>query len=175
MNVVETTDLESFDRFNEVADRMTDLQQAINRQQEALQEQFEKEFPVMVKDFFLAVPAIKSVTWTQYAPYFNDGDACTFSVHDVIFATDENDDLEAYRGEEYETKDEDDESTNPLFSGSMYSLKDKKILTKDQLSLCEKLDYMISDNESIMENMFGNGVIVVLRESGIVNEDYDHD
>lgn len=36
-------------------------------------------------EFFESAPMIQQFYWTQYTPYFNDGDACVFSVHDVEF------------------------------------------------------------------------------------------
>ena len=30
---------------------------------------------------FDTFPEVKSVSWTQYTPYFNDGEECTFSAH----------------------------------------------------------------------------------------------
>ena len=38
--------------------------------------------------FFKDFPEILSVYWTQYAPHFNDGDACEFSVGDVSYTID---------------------------------------------------------------------------------------
>lgn len=35
-----------------------------------------------IEKFFADNPRVQGVTWTQYAPYFNDGDACIFSVHE---------------------------------------------------------------------------------------------
>ena len=32
-------------------------------------------------------PDVKSIKWKQYTPYFNDGDACTFSVHEAYVFT----------------------------------------------------------------------------------------
>ena len=34
-------------------------------------------------DGILAVEGVESVKWDQYTPYFNDGDACEFSVYDA--------------------------------------------------------------------------------------------
>lgn len=34
------------------------------------------------KDFFVANPQIESIYWTQYTPYFNDGDICRFRIND---------------------------------------------------------------------------------------------
>ena len=41
----------------------------------ALSEEFKKVFD--------AHPEIKAIRWTQYTPYFNDGETCEFSRHDL--------------------------------------------------------------------------------------------
>ncbi len=37
-----------------------------------------------LKDFFVKHPEVEYLCWTQYAPYFNDGEACEFSVHEPM-------------------------------------------------------------------------------------------
>jgi hypothetical protein len=37
------------------------------------------------QQLFEVCPEIESVHWTQYTPYFNDGDSCHFSVHELHF------------------------------------------------------------------------------------------
>jgi hypothetical protein len=37
------------------------------------------------QQLFEVCPEIESVYWTQYTPYFNDGDSCYFSVHELHF------------------------------------------------------------------------------------------
>lgn len=39
-------------------------------------------FQETVEEAFAANPLIGWVAWTQYAPWFNDGDTCTFYVHE---------------------------------------------------------------------------------------------
>jgi len=42
---------------------------------------------VLVRSFnsvFVKHPILESVRWTQYTPYFNDGDVCEFGVYDII-------------------------------------------------------------------------------------------
>ena len=44
-------------------------------------------------------PDLKSIHWTQYTPYFNDGDECEFGVHEICFtygADETEEDLEPY-------------------------------------------------------------------------------
>lgn len=35
------------------------------------------------KPLFEKYPDLESFSWTQYTPYFNDGDSCTFGTHDI--------------------------------------------------------------------------------------------
>lgn len=44
------------------------------------------------KELFDACPEVHQIHWTQYTPYFNDGESCEFSVNEVCFVL--TDDLE---------------------------------------------------------------------------------
>jgi hypothetical protein len=44
-----------------------------------IQEEGKKVLGEAFKEFFAANPAVKAIKWTQYTPYFNDGDPCEFS------------------------------------------------------------------------------------------------
>lgn len=68
-----------------------------------LKEQGHTMLNKLFTDFFDALPQIKTITWTMYTPYFNDGDTCVFRVNEVNFATRYPEDIEefsAYGGEE---------------------------------------------------------------------------
>lgn len=39
-------------------------------------------------DAVFAFPEVQAIRWTQYTPYFNDGDACEFSAHQPGFRID---------------------------------------------------------------------------------------
>jgi hypothetical protein len=41
---------------------------------------------------------VESVFWTQYTPYFNDGEACEFSVHDTFILLKDDEDACEYEG-----------------------------------------------------------------------------
>ena len=43
----------------------------------------EKAVREAVKEFLAACPEVKRLRWTQYTPYFNDGEECIFDVHGV--------------------------------------------------------------------------------------------
>ncbi len=60
-------------------------------------------------ELFQVAPEIDHVFWVQYTPYFNDGEPCTFSVHDIYYVLvgeSENEDCEGsylYTQEDYDT------------------------------------------------------------------------
>jgi len=41
------------------------------------------------KEFFEKHPEVKFVTWTQFTPYFNDGEPCVFSMYGPEFCLDD--------------------------------------------------------------------------------------
>lgn len=51
--------------------------------QKRVREEGEGVLKLMFKDFFESNPQIDSVRWTQYTPYFNDGEPCEFGVGDA--------------------------------------------------------------------------------------------
>lgn len=74
--------------------------QLLNEQRE-LQKKFQESaqtlFKETTKEFFDKNPGITGVVWTQYTPYFNDGDTCEFSVHEATFTNAPVDELENVR------------------------------------------------------------------------------
>lgn len=143
----------------------TNYVNVIQEKKRQMIEQFRTEFATIGAAFFEAVPRLKSLTWTQYTPYFMDGDPCEFSVNTVSFATDENEELENYR--EFEEAD-------GSFSGEAYTLK--SLVTSEEYKLCEKMEKIIYGNSGLMQDLFGDHALVVLRASGVIVEEYeDHD
>lgn len=52
-----------------------------DEKKKALIAELQKEFPVMFAEIFAQAPNLKSFGWTQYTPYFNDGDSCEFGTN----------------------------------------------------------------------------------------------
>ena len=160
-----------------------------------------KEFPTMFKDIFTTAPKLKSVSWTQYTPYFNDGDTCYFSAHtddlEINGVSEYNDDED---NEEYlydtinpqirgVLKTEEDVETNKLLADKIgYSwYANKKIgeeglfpnpdynetLAKAVNSISEILS---SIPDEFLEDLFGDHAKVTIHSDGRIDtEEYDHD
>ena len=49
-----------------------------------MKEKVQKELKPVLQDFMNSHSNIKAIGWTQYTPYFNDGDECIFRVGDLV-------------------------------------------------------------------------------------------
>ena len=143
-------------------------------EQQVLRVKFQADAQAMfmetLKSFFELNPGINALRWTQYTPYFNDGDACVFGVGDVYFTNAKDEQLNDVNSwGEYEGDDEDvwAESYMTYLSG-----KEGVDVTS-----CDFISDMINSSEmkDIMEQMFGDHVCVTVTRNGIVIDDYEHD
>lgn len=128
---------------------------------------------------FEAIPSATAIGWTQYTPYFNDGDACVFEVNgpDIctkMISVNDDDEVITEDGEELEYLDE-------YFSGT-FSIAYDKFPNDDvrRKALRSELDTAFQPiagiPDEIMRRVFGDGVRVIIFRNGIVKVDeYDHD
>lgn len=146
------------------------------------QEQAQTSFKEVVKELFEKNTGLGLVTWTQYTPYFNDGEACTFSINEAYFsnATDSDDIMYGdYQGEDETIWT----SHNPVRHMKGDIDWDKETSVKIQAteglnatSIQEFMDILnSSEMEDIFEAMFDDHVKVTLTRKGIQVDDYSHD
>lgn len=162
---------------------------ALIEEQRALKAKFQTEaqemFKETMKEFFDKNPGITALKWTQYTPYFNDGDACVFGVNDVYFTNAPEDELENITAwGEYEGEDESvwvaENLSYVLNSGSKYYQEEAAKIRAaggfDEDS-CSLINKMIQSNEmeEIMEEMFGDHVVITATRDGFDVDDYEHD
>lgn len=148
-------------------------------EQEELRKKFQTKaqelFKETTKKFFAKNPAVTAIVWSQYTPYFNDGDTCVFSVGDPNFTN--VDDLEELSSwGEYEGEDETKWSENSW--GFTYNMdKHKTVYEGVDLAYIDKFSRLIQSGamEEVMEAMFGDHVRVVATRDGFEVNDYDHE
>jgi len=74
------------DKFERLKQKKAEIQ-ALRKQ---MQEESNKIFGELTKEFFDENPKLESFAWTQYTPYFNDGDTCEFQANtDYIYVNGE--------------------------------------------------------------------------------------
>lgn len=114
-------------------------------------------------------PVIEAIRWTQYTPYFNDGDACYFSVYDLTVKFK---DLDGPDNEDYIDGFYDSWSLEYYSDKGRFVLTDKMREGMDSVREIEGALHSMSD---ALEISFGDHAMITVTRSGIDVEEYDHD
>jgi restriction endonuclease S subunit len=145
---------------------LLEAQQEIHRKMEEMKTELktlgEKLFKEGSQDIFDTFPDIHSFSWTQYTPYFNDGEPCEFSVNHYFTV---------YGGDEY-----------PLYEEISYypNWIQRKLDRGEELTEEEKLGQTLGiligsiDNDTMLA-LFGDHARVTVTREGIDVEEYEHD
>lgn len=121
----------------------------------------EKLFKEGSQDIFDQFPEVQNFSWTQYTPYFNDGDECVFGVNDYFKVELTNGDLlEDVENSPWRRK-------RLLDNGEELDLED---------NLGEALGGLLGgvDNDT-MKALFGDHARITVSREGIEIEEYEHD
>jgi hypothetical protein len=120
---------------------------------EQMSQQFQVELKDIFKELFVAYPNVKAIGWTQYTPYFNDGEPCVFSVND-LYVCDETCNIDSY----------DIYSWNEIWRGG-----------DDKYPLIAEVAGILQNAEDILLMMFGDHVKIIATSEGLTVEEYDHE
>lgn len=176
--------------FNGLYNEANQLQQEIESLKVRYQESMKQKFNEITKSFFNECPEVKALVWSQYTPYFNDGEACVFSINEVyaiVAGFDPDELLDPYEyeygedGAETLTYGKDLEDTLARFSNYSWGVDKVKKITEQESKYpgyFEKAGRMISlinENEELMETMFGDHAAVYLMKDRVIVEEYSHD
>lgn len=182
-------------QFDELAAKIA----AKNAEIEQLRKEYlaglKSEFTNITRFFFEETP-VQAAVWTQYTPYFNDGDECVFGVNDPFFI------LSGFDPEELESpySYEDDDSyvlvqEKPSDSSLRYMQQQieengsyadhyrqrlEQIKAQDEkypnlAEQCDQFKKLIMKNEELMKDMFGDHCSVYLTKDNSYVEEYEHD
>lgn len=162
--------------FNSAADNFSNnisiMDQKIKNLKKNIKKEIDDNLMVVFKKFFEAAPEIALITWTQYTPYFNDGDPCVFRVGDVWCVPHIN--MEEYENsggryaEEYDIDYHygDDQYKNKVTPERFIELK----------NICKKvcdIIYSIDDDMKLM--LWEDHVVVNITKDGITTREYEHE
>lgn len=167
----------------------------IKAKKEELVNELKKEFAPMLKPLFdKSNGKITSIGWTQYTPYFNDGDTCRFSTlqsSDSLYINGESaDDIETLSKTKYDTITVENLQAHIDFNSTEdgYSwYKDKKVgengifpnpdYDKELDELVDEFSRVLSSiDDEFYKDLFGDHVKVTVHADGRVEtEEYEHD
>lgn len=146
--------------YQELLQRMMEIQEEMKTQARAA-------FQEGVQEFFANNPEVRFFSWTQYTPYFNDGDPCEFSVHR---------DADAIRVG-WQGSVEEEEGYIPSHSDGKdyWDFEESEWAEKQPIyEQVSGLLYAISEDD--MKSLFGDHVeVVVTPDQMIVEGGYSHD
>lgn len=125
-----------------------------------------------LKQFFEENPEIKGITWTQFTPYWNDGDTCEFRVNEASFV--DSDDLDVLADCTYGEYEGDGEEPKILQSWSYGQEEEFNSRLHAAILAFEEM-HDSSEMEEIYLTMFGDHVRVMATAEGIRIEEYEHD
>ena len=119
----------------------------------------------MLSEFIKQNPQVKAVKWSQYTPYFNDGDACTFRVNEPYFFFEgvENNDPEEDEG--YDAWSMGHEKYGPPVG----------VVSQQTIKACAELATELGGISDALKDLFGDHVQVIVTAGGVSVDEYDHD
>lgn len=142
-----------------------------------------------VKDFFIKgmnkifeiYPEVKTVSWTQYTPYFNDGEECVFRAHADDFYVNGYDDWgsEIWRASEGEIGEKvllKEEMEYDWVREGTSSKKVYKTPESRSVKIYSAIEGFLSQlDDDDYKTMFGDHAKIIVRKDEITVEEYDHD
>lgn len=167
-----------------VTEQIKDLAKQVADAKAAVRANGKELFQQAAAGLFVDHPNLISFSWTQYAPYFNDGDPCTFSAHtdDIRLRTTDGPERVGEECPDCEEAWEDCECEGEDFSD--YDLRegsypDRNDIPDDRLTPRQRagkaaLELLGLFDDEAFEIMFDAGRVLVAA-TGIEVEDYDHD
>jgi hypothetical protein len=135
----------SADALSSLKKKMADIQKKIDTEGKKF---LAKAFKDVFKDF----PILEKFSWNQYTPYFNDGDSCEFYA---------NTDLSSLTINDVEGWD--------ITQASKGKLAALKPAAQAVSAILQEIP------QETLEELYGDGVEVVVTAKGVTIEDYDHD
>lgn len=144
----------------EVLQKIKEELKSFEEKKKALVAELQKDFPSIFKPIFDKSKLINSIGWTQYTPYFNDGEECIFSVN--------NGDLYINGYDEYDTK---------WYSWSWGKEDAPDGVNKEECAIINEFKEVLqSIPDEFYKDLFGDHAKVTINRGGTIETDeYEHD
>jgi hypothetical protein len=180
-------------KIDELKTKISEANARINELKKQVQKELQAEFSGALTELFDAYPFVKSLSFTAYTPYFNDGDTCEYNVHHdycQFNGYDEDDDEQGGDGEDVlklsnETiyVEEPNPGYDPLNLGWGFHRNkthwvkkpnpDFNPLYKEAVDAFREALAVVDDDNWM--DMVGDHVKVTITRNGIKTDEYDHD
>lgn len=140
------------------------LQAEINEFREEFKKKGQKLLNKTFKDVFNRVPNLMAVKWTQYTPYFNDGEECTFRIGDVYFKLED-------------SKEDSGDYEDGFESTWSLDRRTENKVKKEDIEAMSELEELIGAEamEDVLRALFDDHVEVTYTDGEFTADEYDHE
>ena len=136
-------------------------QQQIRTLRKEVAERVKAQLATVFFEIFANNPKLKWVRWTQYTPYFNDGDTCVFRVHQDLDCN--------FDGKEFEWM-------SPWLFSERNTHSDKSQYPEGlEQALTPFFELLAGVDDQVFLDIFGDHMHVTITADGIDTEYYEHD
>lgn len=180
-------------KIDELKAKISEANARINELKKQVQKELQAEFNGALTELFDAYPFVKSLSFTAYTPYFNDGDTCEYSVHhDYCQFNGYDEDADEQEGENVNVLKLARETIyveepNPSYDPSNIQWgshrnkthwvkkpnPDFNPLYKEAVHAFREALAVVDDDNWM--DMVGDHVKVIITRNGIETDEYDHD
>lgn len=117
---------------------------------------------------------IKGLIWTQYTPYYNDGDECIFSVNEPSIIVGDPAEVDSPYDDEHAIEIWSDWEIVLKYHGEQV---ERAGLTREQYEAAREFARELASEglEDVLRQAFGDHVMVKVTADGVEVDDYDHD
>lgn len=106
--------------IEQIKTNFEELNQKITAAKREMRDKSKQYLEAVVLEFLDKYPIVEKVYWVQYTPYFNDGEACEFSVHGICFSIFGDEDANEYEGTYFYDIDDLDQAEKALQAAIEY-------------------------------------------------------
>jgi hypothetical protein len=139
--------------------KLEELHLAISEAKKKMLKESNAIFNTVAKELFETHEQLEEFSWTQYTPYWSDGETCYFNVNDAMI-----------NGEEgisdWEVKDA---RKNKESQEKIAVLENLVEITSDVQELLDSI------GEECLEEMFGDHAQITVTKDSVVVDSFDHD
>lgn len=135
------------------------ISEDFTKAQQAAREAAKQALTPGLKEFLKQNPEIKAIGWSQYTPYFNDGEECVFGVGELNYALAEGFDEENINGEGWDY--------------SFY--KQPPSISESSWKALKDLNQVLQGCEDQLQDAFGDHVQIIVTTKGVEVTEYEHD
>lgn len=160
--------------IKQITVNLKDMQKELQAVKAEFNKRAKAEFTKAIQQIFAEYPQLETIAWTQYSPYFNDGDECTFRVNECTFSNAPADEFSLWG--EWNDKTEAEEKQYWAIGDNWYDDEEANA-PEGLVAVHSEFDRILqsSEFEDILHEMFGNHVKVICTKTGIDTEEHDHD